>query len=77
MKWGNKKKLQINSQLAGTPMCISLGASVGSEKSRLGLDVSNSILCSSLLISAIKLAFLISEKTGQKKKDIDQDYYFC
>ena len=44
MVWRNKNKLWINSKLADTTMCKSLKVSVGSEKSRLGIDVSNRIL---------------------------------
>ena len=36
----NQEKLYISSKLAGTTMCKSLGVSVGSEKSRLGLNIS-------------------------------------
>ena len=43
----NVRILRIN-KLAGTTMLLNLvWGNVGSEKSRLGLDVSNSTLCSS------------------------------
>ena len=42
-----KTKLYMNSKLAGTTMCKFFRASVGSEKSCLDLNVSNSIICSS------------------------------
>ena len=44
-----KKKLEINGKLAGITMYKSLRMSVGSEKSRLGLAISNGILCLSHL----------------------------
>ena len=43
----SRRKLQINSKLAGITTCKSLSQSVGSEKSLCGLNISNRILCSS------------------------------
>ena len=58
MVWRSKKKLLINSKLAGTTMCKSLRVSVSSEKSQLGLEVSNSILCLSPEVSSYTFSCL-------------------